>query len=110
MFDMLGIDSALRDGIRMDLLRFVQQKEHYVHRSYLEARVPTPRPIDTGKTGLITPITNLLEFNIYDLEITTVQSNTEEWSSASLSRWRLRLGAISSTSDSGEGSTQSGAE
>jgi hypothetical protein len=48
---------------------------------YPEARVPTPRPIGTGKTSLVTPITNLLEFNIYDLEITTVQSNTEEWSS-----------------------------
>jgi hypothetical protein len=38
-------------------------------------------PLGTDNTNLIAAITNLLEFDIYDLELTTVQSNTEERSS-----------------------------
>jgi hypothetical protein len=34
-------------------------------------------PPGTGKTSLIAAIANLLEFDIYDLELTTVQSNTD---------------------------------
>ncbi|TVU07758.1 hypothetical protein EJB05_41127, partial [Eragrostis curvula] len=77
-FDTLAIDPALRDGIRADLLRFVSRREHYARagrawkRGYL-----LHGPPGTGKTSLIAAIANLLEFDIYDLELTAVGSNSD---------------------------------
>ncbi|CAL5049955.1 unnamed protein product [Urochloa decumbens] len=77
-FDTLAIDPALRDGIRDDLLRFVRRREHYARdgrswkRGYLLHGLP-----GTGKTSLIAAIANLLEFDIYDLELTAVGSNSD---------------------------------
>ncbi|KAF8658860.1 hypothetical protein HU200_059354 [Digitaria exilis] len=77
-FDTLAMDPALRDAIRSDLLRFVRRREHYARagrawkRGYL-----LHGPPGTGKTSLIAAIANLLEFDIYDLELTAVGSNSE---------------------------------
>ncbi|RCV22749.1 hypothetical protein SETIT_4G245000v2 [Setaria italica] len=77
-FDTLAVDPALRDGIRDDLLRFVRRREHYARagrawkRGYL-----LHGPPGTGKTSLIAAIANLLEFDIYDLELTAVGSNSD---------------------------------
>ncbi|KAG2608246.1 hypothetical protein PVAP13_4NG277000 [Panicum virgatum] len=77
-FDTLAVDPALRDGIRADLLRFVRRREHYARagrawkRGYL-----LHGPPGTGKTSLIAAIANLLEFDIYDLELTAVGSNSD---------------------------------
>ncbi|WVZ59102.1 hypothetical protein U9M48_009300 [Paspalum notatum var. saurae] len=77
-FDTLAVDPALRDAIRADLLRFVRRREHYARagrawkRGYL-----LHGPPGTGKTSLIAAIANLLEFDIYDLELTTVGSNSD---------------------------------
>ncbi|XP_074577169.1 AAA-ATPase At3g50940-like [Curcuma longa] len=76
-FDTLAIDPALRDDIRGDLLRFVDRRDYY-------ARVGRPwkrgyllhGPPGTGKTSLIAAIANMLEFDVYDLELTAVHSNT----------------------------------
>jgi hypothetical protein len=77
-FDTLAVDPALRDGIRDDLLRFVRRRDHYARagrawkRGYL-----LHGPPGTGKTSLIAAIANLLEFDIYDLELTAVGSNSD---------------------------------
>ncbi|KAF8687490.1 hypothetical protein HU200_043186 [Digitaria exilis] len=77
-FDTLAMDPALRDAIRSDLLRFVRRREHYARagrawkRGYLLHGLP-----GTGKTSLIAAIANFLEFDIYDLELTAVGSNSE---------------------------------
>uniref|UniRef100_A0A0E0MG36 ATPase AAA-type core domain-containing protein n=1 Tax=Oryza punctata TaxID=4537 RepID=A0A0E0MG36_ORYPU len=75
-FNTLAIDRALHDAIRADLLKFVHSREHYArvghewkHDCLLHG------PPGTGKTGRMAAIANLLEFNIYDLELTTVMSN-----------------------------------
>ncbi|XP_042403050.1 AAA-ATPase At3g50940-like [Zingiber officinale] len=76
-FDTLAIDPALRDDIRRDLLRFVGRRDYYarVGRSWKRGYL-LHGPPGTGKTSLIAAIANLLEFDVYDLELTAVHSNT----------------------------------
>ncbi|KAG6530743.1 AAA-ATPase At3g28510-like [Zingiber officinale] len=76
-FDTLAIDPALRDDIRRDLLRFVDRRDYYarVGRSWKRGYL-LHGPPGTGKTSLIAAIANLLEFDVYDLELTAVHSNT----------------------------------
>ena len=75
-FDMLAIDLVFYDGIRVELGGgSTTSVDHNWKHEYL-----IHGPSSIGKTRLIMAITNLLEFNIYD-EITTMQSNSEKWSS-----------------------------
>ncbi|RRT40990.1 hypothetical protein B296_00058134, partial [Ensete ventricosum] len=76
-FETLAIDPVLRDDIRDDLLRFVSRREYYsrVGRSWKRGYFLYGPP-GTGKTSLVAAIANLLEFDVYDLELTAVHSNT----------------------------------
>ncbi|KAJ4816133.1 P-loop containing nucleoside triphosphate hydrolases superfamily protein [Rhynchospora pubera] len=77
-FDTIALDPILKEEIRTDLLRFVSRKDHYTRvgrawkRGYLLYGPP-----GTGKTSLVAAIANLLEFDVYDLELTAVHTNSQ---------------------------------
>ncbi|CAA7408230.1 unnamed protein product [Spirodela intermedia] len=77
-FDTLAIDPQLKEEIQGDLRRFINRRDYYVRvgrawkRGYLLYGPP-----GTGKTSLIAAIANFLEFDIYDLELTAVTSNSQ---------------------------------
>ncbi|KAG9450690.1 hypothetical protein H6P81_010655 [Aristolochia fimbriata] len=77
-FDTVAIDPRLKEEIKADLIKFTSRKDFYARvgrawkRGYLLYGPP-----GTGKTSLIAAIANFLEFDIYDLELTAVTSNSQ---------------------------------
>ncbi|OVA13025.1 AAA+ ATPase domain [Macleaya cordata] len=77
-FDTVAIDPILKKEIKDDLMKFVNRRDFYTRvgrawkRGYLLYGPP-----GTGKTSLIASIANFLEFDIYDLELTAVSSNSQ---------------------------------
>ncbi|XP_031268015.1 AAA-ATPase At3g50940-like [Pistacia vera] len=77
-FDTLAMDPVLKKELMDDLDRFVERREFYRRvgkawkRGYLLYGPP-----GTGKSSLIAAMANYLKFDIYDLELTTVRSNSE---------------------------------
>ncbi|MCL7026465.1 hypothetical protein MKW94_029370 [Papaver nudicaule] len=77
-FDTIAINPVLKEEIKVDLEKFVSRKDYYTRvgrawkRGYLLYGPP-----GTGKTSLIASIANFLEFDIYDLELSSVSDNSQ---------------------------------
>ncbi|RDX61752.1 AAA-ATPase, partial [Mucuna pruriens] len=76
-FDTLALSPELKKEIVDDLERFLRRKELYKKmgkpwkRGYLLYGPP-----GTGKSSLIAAIANYLKFDVYDLELTSIDSNS----------------------------------
>ncbi|KAL1214828.1 AAA-ATPase ASD [Cardamine amara subsp. amara] len=77
-FDTLAMDSKKKEEITNDLIKFSNSKDYYKKigkawkRGYLLFGPP-----GTGKSTMIAAMANFLDYDIYDLELTTVKDNTE---------------------------------
>lgn len=77
-FDTPAMDPAVKKELVDDLDRFVRRRDYYKRvgkawkRGYLLYGPP-----GTGKSSLIAAMANYLKFNIYDLELTSISSNSE---------------------------------
>ncbi|KAJ4959838.1 hypothetical protein NE237_019748 [Protea cynaroides] len=77
-FRNLAMDPQKKQQIEDDLLTFSNSKDYYAKigktwkRGYLLYGPP-----GTGKTSMIAAMANLLNYDIYDLELTAVKNNTE---------------------------------
>jgi hypothetical protein len=77
-FETLAMDPVLKEDIMLDLDEFTEGKEFYQNagkawkRGYLLYGPP-----GTGKSSMIAAIANYLKYDIYDVELTEVSSNSE---------------------------------
>ncbi|XP_062106728.1 AAA-ATPase ASD, mitochondrial-like isoform X1 [Humulus lupulus] len=77
-FDTLALEPMLKQEIINDLLKFKTGKDYYAKvgkpwkRGYLLYGPP-----GTGKSTMISAMANFLDYDIYDLELTSVKDNTE---------------------------------
>lgn len=76
-FEKLAMDPKKKKEVMDDLERFVRRRDFYRRigkawkRGYLLYGPP-----GTGKSSLVAAMADYLKFNIYDLELTSVQSNS----------------------------------
>ncbi|KAG6594811.1 Protein HYPER-SENSITIVITY-RELATED 4, partial [Cucurbita argyrosperma subsp. sororia] len=76
-FEKLAMDSEIKDFILNDLERFVKRKEFYrkVGKAWKRGYLLYGPP-GTGKSSLIASMANYLKFDVYDLELTALESNS----------------------------------
>lgn len=77
-FEKLTMDSEIKDFIFRDLERFVKRKEYYrkVGKAWKRGYLLYGPP-GTGKSSLIAAMANYLKFDVYDLELTGVECNSD---------------------------------
>ncbi|CAN0908904.1 AAA-ATPase At5g17760 [Linum grandiflorum] len=77
-FDSLALEPSLKKSIVEDLDRFLGRKEYYkrVGRAWKRGYLLYGPP-GTGKSSLIAAMANYLKFDIYDLQMTTIHSDSE---------------------------------
>ncbi|XP_027347792.1 AAA-ATPase At3g50940-like [Abrus precatorius] len=77
-FDTLALDGDVKEFVMEDLKRFVRRKEYYrkVGKAWKRGYLLYGPP-GTGKSSLIAAMANYLHFDIYDLELTELQYNSE---------------------------------
>ncbi|KAG6647024.1 AAA-ATPase At3g50940-like [Carya illinoinensis] len=77
-FDTLAMDPDVKNFILKDLKGFVRRKEYYrkVGKAWKRGYLLYGPP-GTGKSSLIAAMANYLKFDIYDLELTELQCNSE---------------------------------
>ncbi|XP_022773713.1 AAA-ATPase ASD, mitochondrial-like [Durio zibethinus] len=77
-FDTLAMDVKQKEEIKNDLIKFSKGKDYYARigkawkRGYLLYGPP-----GTGKSSMIAATANLLDYDVYDLELTAVKENSE---------------------------------
>ncbi|PPD95531.1 hypothetical protein GOBAR_DD07424 [Gossypium barbadense] len=77
-FDTLAMDEKKKREIKKDLVKFSNGKEYYAKigkawkRGYLLYGPP-----GTGKSTMVAAMANFLNYDVYDLELTTVKNNVE---------------------------------
>ncbi|GAB2216627.1 hypothetical protein Droror1_Dr00024403 [Drosera rotundifolia] len=77
-FENLAMEPKKKEEIINDLMTFTKSKEYYLKigkawkRGYLLYGPP-----GTGKSTMIAAIANLLHYDIYDLELTTIKNNSD---------------------------------
>ncbi|XP_026399885.1 AAA-ATPase At3g28540-like [Papaver somniferum] len=76
-FGAIAIDPVLKQELKSDLDKFVGRKKYYtrVGRSWKRGYLLYGPP-GTGKTSLIDAVANYLKFDIYDMELTAVKTNS----------------------------------
>uniref|UniRef100_A0A0C9RJC2 TSA: Wollemia nobilis Ref_Wollemi_Transcript_14805_1874 transcribed RNA sequence n=1 Tax=Wollemia nobilis TaxID=56998 RepID=A0A0C9RJC2_9CONI len=77
-FETLALDPEVKADILQDLRKFTQREKYYkkVGRAWKRGYLLFGPP-GTGKSSMIAAMANYLEYDIYDLELTEVKSNTE---------------------------------
>ncbi|XP_076946045.1 AAA-ATPase At3g28580-like [Bidens hawaiensis] len=77
-FDTLAMDPNNKKKIMDDLLTFSKSKDYYnkVGKSWKRGYLLYGPP-GTGKSSMIAAMANFLDYDIYDLELTSVDNNTE---------------------------------
>lgn len=77
-FDTLAMDPKKKKDILDDLIMFSKSKDYYkkVGKSWKRGYLLYGPP-GTGKSSMIAAMANLLEYDIYDLELTSVKDNTD---------------------------------
>ncbi|CAI9290778.1 unnamed protein product [Lactuca saligna] len=77
-FDTLAMDPKKKKEILDDLMMFSKSKDYYkkVGKSWKRGYLLYGPP-GTGKSSMIAAMANLLEYDIYDLELTSVKDNTD---------------------------------
>ncbi|XP_076923968.1 AAA-ATPase At3g50940-like [Bidens hawaiensis] len=77
-FETVALDDGIKETVIKDLDRFLERREYYrkVGKAWKRGYLLYGPP-GTGKSSLIAAMANYLNFDIYDLELTDIKSNSE---------------------------------